>query len=47
VTEQPSNSHKQQFALELHHMAECVRDNKTPYTPGAEGLQDQHIMKAI
>ena len=47
VTEQPSNPDKQQFALELDHMAECVRDNKTPYTPGEEGLQDQRIMEAI
>ncbi|TDN36098.1 dehydrogenase [Hymenobacter sp. UV11] len=47
VTEQPSNPHKQQFALEMDHMAECVRDNKTPYTPGEEGLQDQRIMEAI
>ena len=47
VTEQPGNPHKQQFALELDHMAECVRNNKTPYTPGEEGLQDQRIMEAI
>jgi len=24
-----------------------VIDNKTPYTPGEEGLQDQKIMEAI
>ena len=47
VTEIPSNPDKQQFALEMDHMAECVRDNKTPYTPGEEGLQDQRIMEAI
>jgi predicted dehydrogenase len=47
VTEQPSNPAKQQFALEMDHMAECVRNNKTPYTPGEEGLQDQRIMEAI
>ena len=47
VTEQPSNPAKQQFALEMDHMAECVRGNKTPYTPGEEGLQDQRIMEAI
>ncbi len=47
VTEQPSNPAKQQFALEMDHMAECVRDNKKPYTPGEEGLQDQRIMEAI
>ena len=47
VNEVPSNPDKQQFALELDHMTECVRDNKTPYTPGEEGLQDQRIMEAI
>ena len=31
----------------MDHMAECVRQNKTPYTPGEEGLQDQRIMEAI
>ena len=38
---------KNQFALELDHMAECVRANRTPRTPGEEGLQDQIIMEAI
>ncbi len=47
MIEQPSNPGKQQFALEMDHMAECVRQNKTPYTPGEEGLQDQRIMEAI
>ena len=47
VTEQPSSPHKQQFALEMDHIAECVRNNKMPYTPGEEGLQDQRIMEAI
>ncbi len=47
MTEQPSNPHKQQFALEMDHMAECVRGNKTSYTPSEEGLQDQRIMEAI
>ncbi|SFQ36063.1 Gfo/Idh/MocA family protein [Hymenobacter arizonensis] len=47
IIEQPSNPHKDQFALEMDHMAQCVRENKTPYTPGEEGLQDQRIMEAI
>ena len=47
VNEIPSNLDKQHFALEMDHMAECVRGNKTPYTPGEEGLQDQRIMEAI
>jgi predicted dehydrogenase len=40
-------SDKQQFALEMDHMAECVVQNKTPYTPGEEGLQDMRLMAAI
>ena len=38
---------KDQFALEMDHMAECVLEDKRPYTPGEEGLQDQRIMEAI
>ena len=45
--EHPSISPKDQFALEMDHMAGCVLDNKKPYTPGEEGLQDQRIMEAL
>ena len=38
---------KDQFALELDHMAACVIEDKRPYTPGEEGLQDQRIMEAL
>ena len=38
---------KDHFATELDHFSECIMDNKTPYTPGEEGLQDQKIMEAI
>ncbi len=38
---------KDQFALELDHMAECVMHDITPRTPGEEGLQDQIIMEAL
>ena len=38
---------KDQFALEMDHMAGCVLEDKRPYTPGEEGLQDQRIMEAI
>lgn len=38
---------KNQFALELDHIATCVRQNLTPRTPGEEGLQDQVVMEAI
>jgi predicted dehydrogenase len=36
-----------QFALELDHMATCVRENRRPHTPGEEGLQDVQIIAAI
>lgn len=45
--ETPFLGEKNQFALEMDHMAECVMQDKTPYTPGEEGLQDQRIMEAI
>ncbi|MBV8886439.1 MAG: Gfo/Idh/MocA family oxidoreductase [Chroococcidiopsidaceae cyanobacterium CP_BM_RX_35] len=38
---------KNQFALEMDHMAECVLENKQPYTPGEEGLQDHKLMAII
>lgn len=38
---------KNQFALEMDHMAQCVTDNITPRTPGEEGLQDHIIMEAL
>ncbi len=36
-----------QFALEIDHMAGCVRSSRVPRTPGEEGLQDQRLMEAI
>ena len=36
-----------QFTTELDHMADCVLRDVAPFTPGAEGLQDQRIMDAI
>ncbi len=45
--QEPRLAQKNQFALELDHMSECVLENKRPYTPGEEGLQDQRIMEAI
>jgi predicted dehydrogenase len=38
---------RNQFSLEIDHMARCVRDNEQPHTPGEEGLQDQVLMEAI
>ena len=45
--QQPTLTPKDQFALEMDHMAGCVLKGKKPYTPGEEGLQDQRIMEAI
>ncbi|MCW6510258.1 Gfo/Idh/MocA family protein [Lichenifustis flavocetrariae] len=38
---------KNQFALEIDHMAECVRTGRKPRTPGEEGVQDHKLMEAI
>ncbi|MFN6559455.1 MAG: Gfo/Idh/MocA family protein [Nostoc sp. ChiSLP01] len=38
---------KNQFALEIDHMADCVINNKQPHTPGEEGLQDQKLIALI
>ena len=38
---------KNQFALEIDHMAECIRTNRKPRTPGEEGVQDHKLMEAI
>jgi predicted dehydrogenase len=45
--ETPRMDETNQFALEMDHMAECVQSDKTPFTPGEEGLQDHRIMAAI
>ena len=45
--EHPKIVAKNQFALEMDHMAGCVLENRQPYTPGEEGLQDQRIMEAL
>ena len=47
LKETPNDPMKNQFALEMDHLAECVRQSKLPHTPGEEGLQDQRIMEAI
>jgi predicted dehydrogenase len=43
----PQVEEKDQFALEMDHMAFCVMNDKTPFTPGEEGLQDYRIIEAI
>ncbi|WP_376094635.1 Gfo/Idh/MocA family protein [Roseomonas sp. CCTCC AB2023176] len=39
--------HRNQFALEVDHFSQCVRENRQPHTPGEEGVQDQRLMEAI
>jgi predicted dehydrogenase len=43
----PQIAETDQFANELDHMADCILNNREPYTPGEEGLQDQRIIEAI
>ncbi len=43
----PSIAEKDQFALEMDHMATCVLGNVPPHTPGEEGLQDHRLIEAI
>ncbi len=45
--EQRRFGEKSQFATEMDHFATCIRANRTPHTPGEEGLQDHRIMAAI
>lgn len=47
VQMEPAIEQKNQFALEMDHMALCVMRNQQPHTPGEEGLQDQRLMDAI
>lgn len=44
---QPGINEKDQFALEMDHMALCVMRNRQPHTPGKEGLQDMKIIEGI
>jgi predicted dehydrogenase len=43
----PQIEEKDQFALEMDHFCECIMGDKTPRTPGEEGLRDHRIMEAI
>lgn len=46
-TEEPQIQEKNQFALEIDHLSECIMENKPPKTPGEEGLQDVRLIKTI
>ncbi len=43
----PQLEDENHFALEMDHFAQCILQDKPPYTPGEEGLQDHRIMEAI
>ncbi|WP_239492994.1 Gfo/Idh/MocA family protein [Luteitalea sp. TBR-22] len=47
TVEQRTLPDRNQFALEMDHMAECVKTNADPRTPGEEGLKDLRAMMAI
>jgi len=40
-------AHKNQFSLELDHLADCIQHDKRPRTPGEEGVQDHVVMEAL
>jgi predicted dehydrogenase len=44
---EPKMEEKNQFALEMDHLSMCIINDKTPFTPGEEGLQDYRIIEAI
>ena len=44
---EPNVAEVNQFAAEMDHMSDCVKNNKEPMSPGEEGLQDHRIMYAL
>ncbi len=44
---QPRLAAKNQFALELDHLADCALQDRQPHTPGEEGMQDMKVIAAI
>ncbi len=36
-----------QFTREVDHMSQCIAENRTPHTPGEEGLADQRIIEQL
>jgi predicted dehydrogenase len=47
VIENHKIQEKNQFALEIDHFADCVRNDKQPKTPGEEGLRDVFYIEKI
>jgi predicted dehydrogenase len=46
VTEEQLNQ-PNQFAREIDHFSQCVAENRTPHTPGEEGLADMRIIEQL
>ncbi|MGE5659635.1 MAG: Gfo/Idh/MocA family protein [Actinomycetota bacterium] len=47
VREERNIDEKNQFALEMDHLSECIMQNRQPKTPGEEGLQDIRLIQTI
>lgn len=47
VVEERMIEEKNQFAAEMDHLSECIQENKTPRTPGEEGLRDVKLIELI
>jgi predicted dehydrogenase len=45
--EEPQFETGNQFALEMDHFSQCIRENKIPLTAGDEGLADLRVIEAI
>jgi predicted dehydrogenase len=38
---------KSQFAREMDHFSQCVKEDRVPHTPGEEGLADMRVIEAL
>lgn len=47
VREERQIEAKNQFALEMDHLSQCIIQNRQPKTPGEEGLQDVRLIQTI
>ena len=44
---QPDFSGHRQFGAEAEHFARCILENRTPRSPGEEGLRDMRLIARI
>jgi predicted dehydrogenase len=47
MTEEPEIQARDHFTMEMDHMSQCVMQDKTPLTPGEEGLRDMKIIMSV